>query len=847
MRYSMKRAIAFVLSLTMALALPLTASAENSLITDIYEEDDSVGRVPGVDEDYVPTNSGSMSGSGTGSRTSPIKEDTSKPELPWTDEAIEARILGVVLDSDEIEIEAGLDTPKTVQATIIFDGGQNLDPEKKTQLYNYLSWEFETAKNGNQLDWSKAQVKFARKADGKCVITGLNGGRGYLNVWVDNAKTDIIKRGNSVWDKDYEAGIRVPVVVKEYASKIEGNDKAERTYFEKQKINLNDLVTMKDQDGNTIPNWNEQIGWTVADARNAKIDAKGVATLKKPQTEGEKNVTFYGIGERGARVELKLTVKPKNEATPVTKLEGNMKKATLDFGGEKKTEETLVVKATTKDGKATSDFVTWSVKKSDIVSIEPQGDAFANNAAQATIKALKVGKTTVTATASTGRKVNFSVQVNATLDKIIVEPKETVYVGQSVAIDVKREPEQNTEKLKWTVTEGKKFASVKNGIVTVKANAASESNPVIKISVSGKRGEHPEAIEIDTKVLALDQKSDLKKVIKDGNVILGRLGGVGKALKLYKDELYTRQGRNYNKDLYTNGATARLTLVSTAPQDANVFDAISWTTNKENVATITRDGKVKAVGKGTAKLTVTGLVQTGTDKKGAPKYKISKATVTLKVAQPVTRLVPKQSAVSLVQNKSGFKAVTVKVASYLPKGTKGKVTWTHADPSIAGVNPTNGKVTAGSKGDVPPSDFSDTSVTATEVNGANVTIDVGLRKATKSVQFAVPTNDYTDKAQDTFAKKLDVGEVKLFANANNSEKKDNQGFVLKVDGLDNAKNGSHSEYTTSYTVKGKGSVQVIAGADGEYRIIPVRAGNVTVTFKTPSGKSGKCTFKIVNK
>lgn len=465
MRYSMKRAIAFVLSLTMALALPLTASAENSLITDIYEEDDSVGRVPGVSEDYVPSSSGTETRSGTGSKSSPIDEkDKDDTGVEWNDETIEARILGVVLDQDEIEIEAGLDTPTYVQATVIFDGGQKLTEDQKKEIYTYLKWVWEPAPTTGD-KWSTGQINVVRQLDenkkptGECKLTGLNGGKGYLKVWVDNSTSGTAKRRDNIWQDD-EAGITVPVTVKEYASNIIANEKAERTYYVSQKVDLNSLVDLYDQnydptkkDNSKIPNWNEQIGWTAKDATTAKIDAKGVATLKKA---GE-DVTFYGIGERGARVELKLNVQAKTAANFVKKFDATSegaKKPSIDFADfskDQKARKELSVKATSTKAGDITDFVTWSVKNPDVVEIVEQSDLSNDGTAKATIEAKKVGKTTVTVTSLSGKKLNFSVTVKATLKSLELEVPKTVYVGQSVELKVTRVPEQNTDKLKWSV------------------------------------------------------------------------------------------------------------------------------------------------------------------------------------------------------------------------------------------------------------------------------------------------------------------------------------------------------------------------------------------------------------
>lgn len=808
MRYSMKRAIAFALSLTMAFALPLTASAENSLITDIYEDDSSVGRIPAEEISEI---SKSQTNTDTTTQTQPL------PGEDWGDILEEDganKILGIVLDADEIVLEAG-PKKKTVEATVLFEG--EVSKEQQTGIYNFIQWKWEDPK-GEDAD----RLRISRRDEGKCDLFGLEGCTGYLTAWVDNQAEGTTGRNNGVLDSD-EVYVTVPVTVREYATRIKVREGVDgMTFFTKQKVNLNRLVALYDQDNNEITGWKEEIGWTVV-GKNAKVDAKGVATLSKAGT-----VTFHGIGQRGARVELTLTVadaKKSADSKPVTGFEKTDKKALLDFntvnkkiGDDNKLTDTLTVTPKTKDGAPTTDIIEWSSKKPEIVSVDGYtGDdevfPIGLKTSTAQITAHKVGKTTVTATSSSGKKFNFTVTVKATLSDVKIScNKKDVYLGQSIQLNVERAPKQNTDKLTW-ISSDKKAVKVSNGIanVTLKATAGSKYT----ITAGKKNGKQSDPFTITPKYayLASDAFVTPVKSLKKQSIL--------------KPQNYYQARNTANtavKEVGVLGENGEALAISAE-------ELLSWTSSKSTVATISASGAAKGVGTGSTKLTVTAPIL----KKG--KLAIAKATVSLAVKQPVTRLQMKQTAVTAVKNaKTGrFSQPTLKVAKFLPKGSsKGVVKWTPDDNTVVSGVTNKGKVTvAGSEAN------RSTVVVARETNGATAKVTVSLCNATKNVIVSM-TNaaDLATVTGNSDKTKNLKANVKLFT----SNKEKNKGFTVSAQGFD--KDNQKSESVISCTPNKKGIVQVVDNEDGTYSIIPVKAGKVTLTFKTASGKSGKCTLNI---
>lgn len=113
---------------------------------------------------------------------------------------------------------------------------------------------------------------------------------------------------------------------------------------------------------------------------------------------------------------------------------------------------------------------------------------------------------------------------------------------------------------------------------------------------------------------------------------------------------------------------------SVAPANA-ANKKVTWRSSNKNIAVVSRQGKVKAVGKGTAKITVT----TEDGKKTA--------VCTVKVKVPAKKLTLNTKKLYIVKGK-GVKLKAVK----MPSESTDKVSWTSSRKKVATVK--NGKIRA---------------------------------------------------------------------------------------------------------------------------------------------------------
>ena len=130
-----------------------------------------------------------------------------------------------------------------------------------------------------------------------------------------------------------------------------------------------------------------------------------------------------------------------------------------------------------------------------------------------------------------------------------------------------------------------------------------------------------------------------------------------------------------------NSIGSTLTLGATVFPTYATDKSVEWSSDNESVATVSSSGTVKAIGNGTANITVT-----TTDQKKT-------ATCTITVAQWVTGITLDKTSLSIAIGNEAMLSVTI-----LPDNANDKTyTWSSSDSSIASVD-NSGKVTAKAKG-----------------------------------------------------------------------------------------------------------------------------------------------------
>lgn len=290
----------------------------------------------------------------------------------------------------------------------------------------------------------------------------------------------------------------------------------------------------------------------------------------------------------------------------------NKSKITLNKGKS----ATLKYTISPKKAKTT---VSWSSSNSSVASV---------NSGKVTAK--KAGTATITAKTSNGKKKSCKVTVKAPATKVSISHSSMkLGRGDKFKLTAAVSPYDSTDKLKW-ITSNKSIATVSsNGTVTVKKGGS--------VTITAKCGSKKATCKITV------AKNGIKKIIP------------------------TQSGITVAK-----GKTAVLKY-QFSPADAG--GTLSWNSNKTGVAKVDKNGKVTAVGAGTAVITV--KASSGVS-----------AKFTVKVTIPATDVEITKYVSKLEEDKSyQFKATAT------PYNTTDKISWSSDDSSIAKVS-YDGKVTA---------------------------------------------------------------------------------------------------------------------------------------------------------
>lgn len=242
-------------------------------------------------------------------------------------------------------------------------------------------------------------------------------------------------------------------------------------------------------------------------------------------------------------------------------------------------------------------------------------------------------------------------------------------------------------------------------------------------------------------------------------------------------------GVKLNKSKLTLAKGKSVTLKATVAPANATNKAVTWKSSKKKVVTVDKNGKIKAVGKGTATITVT----TADGSK--------KATCRVTVNIPSTKVKLNTKKLYIVKGKS----VKVK-ATMTPATSTDKVTWSTSKKKVATVK--SGKITAKKVGTA--------TITAKTTSGKKATVKVYVvKKAKKSTSVKLNKKSLTLKKG---AKYTLVPTVKP---SNSTD-----------------------------TVKWTSSRKKIATVDAFGTVTAKKKGTTTITAKTTSGKKYTCKVKV---
>ncbi|MCM1103302.1 MAG: Ig-like domain-containing protein [Clostridium sp.] len=157
---------------------------------------------------------------------------------------------------------------------------------------------------------------------------------------------------------------------------------------------------------------------------------------------------------------------------------------------------------------------------------------------------------------------------------------------------------------------------------------------------------------------------------------------------------------------------------------------LAWSSSNPNVATVDENGKVKAVGAGTAKITVTSKEK---DADGNLLTDLLTATCEVTVSTTLSVKLDKDKAEVYTGTKLTLVATVVKNGTTTTSATQGVVTWTSSDKAIAAVDEKTGEITPVKEGTV--------TISATTVdkdaNGYHLTVSctVTVKKGELSIKM----------------------------------------------------------------------------------------------------------------
>lgn len=359
-----------------------------------------------------------------------------------------------------------------------------------------------------------------------------------------------------------------------------------------------------------------------------------VATVS-PSSASNKNVTWKSsdtsvvkISSKGVVTAVKagsavITVASKdgNVSTtcrvtvtqPATGISLNKTKANVDVGGK------YTLKATLKPSNVTSTYVAWTSSNEKVATVTSKG----------VVKGLKTGTTVITAATANGTyKATCKITVikpvtSVTLDKTSL----TINVGKTSTLTPTVKPSSASIK---TVT----WSSSDNDVATVSSKGVITAKGPGYATITVKTKDNSKT---DTcRVLVIQPVSSVKLNKTSGSIEVG--------------------------DTYTLKATVK-------PSNAS-NQAVKWSTSNKKVATVDNNGKITAVGKGTAIITVKTVDGSKT------------ATCTVKVIKSVTGVKLDKSEALLYIGKT----LTLKATVVPSSASNKKVKWYTSDEKIAKVS-----------------------------------------------------------------------------------------------------------------------------------------------------------------
>ncbi len=551
---------------------------------------------------------------------------------------------------------------------------------------------YPSSATNKRVTWSSSDSNVA-KVDNNGMITGLATGTATITAKSNNGKTakvtiTVIKKLGGV--------VKETKNVEEESIELNVN---EGNVYVGDKLTLSATIYPSNASNKTVT-------WTSSNSSVATVDKNG---LVEGQSSG--TVTITAKSNNGKTAIANITVIKKSEPKPeVSKISFKNSQEEVTVGDK------LQLGVTYEPTNAVLGTMTWTSTDSNIATVSATG----------LVTPKKAGTVTITAKTNNGKTANIKVVVK---EKVVLPPEvskisfknsqEEVTVGDTLQLGVTYEP---TNAVLGTVTwtsEDSNIASVsttglvqgkKAGIATITAKTNNGKTANIKVLVKEKEVLPPEVSKISFKnsqeEVTIGNTLQLGVTYEPTNAVLGtvtwtstdsniatvsnlgvitpkKAGTVTITTKTSNGKTASVKVRVYDKTIEVNSISLNKTSanmyvgdtlqLSSTISPSNATDkGVVWSSSNERVVKVDNSGKVIAIGKGSAVISVT----TGNNKTANCTFTISekKATVTSIVLNKTSETISNAESLTLTATVNPSNAVNK------------KVTWTSSNPSVATVD-----------------------------------------------------------------------------------------------------------------------------------------------------------------
>ncbi len=885
-----KKLMAYLLVGAMVISTPMTASATEASIADVYTSTDDADKSSGT---------GTLSSTMTGTHKF---EDALNPEDPNR----EAQVIGLALDKTSLSLEVnGAISSDRLQARVLYSGYDPkdeqmvlaADAQTKEIIDKYLRWDV----LGNEKQ--TVGISYYENTDGVTDPSMVNvrakkGGQVTVRAYIDyNADGH---RNNGEFYAD------AVVSVKELTSKIEFGTLPNPFYLN-HTYNLNNYIKIEPVTAEC------EIGFSIAPKSNSDADKKafknvtvvinekGEMTVKK--VKEKTTVLLKAVTENGISAEaVEVTFDPGVKADGVEITGKNV----LDFGKlTEKDDNKLNGRATILTADLTSkkeskdkitDIVEWSVKqgKTPMVKLVPVLDS----TGKVTDRKIKVelldnntvGTATVTAKASSGKKKTYKITVNSTPSGVVVLDLEEAWTGAKPSLTAVLYADDCVTDKDGKVTTAGTVIPVGKTKLTYRALKGNATEPdekatnIKNIKVSGKGVITSSNLLLDTdnKTPHKDGKDsrtiEVKAAFKDGNKPINMTakcvvtvkqsnikditvndvthGGEGTPITFDAGKKKV-DGTDVFYSLKTplnavSGGTYKFYArayddLAHTKHNSKLDEAITWATSSAKVGVVNADGQLSVLKGGSTNLTASYVTLSTNAKTGKVTAKLNKKTIKVKAVQKATSLTLNKNVFTAVASTDPrvAKPVSINVKKQLPSGSKDTITWkmitNQKDATTKTLSPVSAKNTT--KVSVPVVGYP-----------AGTVIKVGAYADGGAVAYAyiyvVDAKVNSVRIMHDGTKVSNVGKSGIQVGTKYTITPE-----IVVGSGKNAVSSSAVDYTknnigyetdpVTYSFNKAGIASVKRNEKGELEIWALKPGTTKLTVQTLSGKKAALTIKVV--